>query len=67
MTTLSETCRDFASAAHDDEVRVLMSRSFMNGALEVLVQLKKGRTHQQLMDEVVAYGRTVATAVERAP
>lgn len=64
--TLSDHLADYErdQRATTEAHLVTIRRAFMAGALAALTS--KTHTREQLLQEVVMYGRTVGTAVERA-
>lgn len=68
-TTLAESWAEACADAPLDPratPAVQGKRDFMAGALACLVLQSRGATRDQLMAEVVAFGRVVGTAAERA-
>lgn len=69
MTTLTDHMADYVDdlAAQDPTTtrQVLAQRAYMAGAMQTLVLLKS-QTPEQILSEVVAYGRTVGTKLETA-
>lgn len=46
--------------------RTRAQRAYMAGALEVMARLGRGEDRQALLREVLGYGRTIGSAVERS-
>lgn len=69
MTTLTTLMAEYADdvAAQDPACTrlVLAQRAYMAGAMQTLVLLKS-QAPEQLLSEVVAYGRIVGTKLETA-
>ena len=65
-TTVAESWDDYAQDLPIDigaDVLVLINRAFFRGALAAATS---GMTNEQLMAELIAHGRSVGTAAERA-
>lgn len=63
MTTLTDSADDFTACATDPDDRAILRRAFMAGALAALTSQA---TREQMLAEVVQFGRTIGTAAERA-
>ena len=62
MTTLTDSADDFTACATDADDHAILRRAFMAGALAALTSQA---TREQMLAEVVQYGRTIGTAAER--
>ena len=69
MTTLTDHMADYVDDVADQDPtstrQVLAQRAYMAGAMQTLLLLKS-QAPEQLLSEVVAYGRTVGTKLETA-
>lgn len=62
-TTLTESAAEFTACAADPDDRAILARAFMAGALAALTSRA---SREQLLAELVQYGRAIGTAAERA-
>lgn len=69
MTTLTDHMADYVDDVVDQDPtstrQVLAQRAYMAGAMQTLLLLRS-QAPEQLLSEVVAYGRTVGTKLETA-
>lgn len=67
-TPLADEAAAYAAgkAAPGSRGDIAVQRAFMAGALEALQRLGRGQSRQDLLREVIDYGRTVGRSVEGA-